>query len=30
MDIRYIQADKLDFDPRPQMGMVFAEGFALI
>jgi len=28
MDIKYIQADKLDFDPRPQMGMIFAEGFA--
>ena len=28
MDIRYIQADKLGFDPRPQMGMIFAEGFA--
>ena len=28
MDIKYIRADKLDFDPRPQMGMIFAEGFA--
>jgi len=28
MDIKYIQADKLDFDPRPQMGMIFAESFA--
>lgn len=28
MNIKYIQADKLDFDPRPQMGDIFAEGFA--
>ena len=28
MDIKYIQADKLDFDPRPQMAKIFAEGFA--
>lgn len=28
MQIQYIRADKLDFDPRPQMGMVFAEGFS--
>jgi ribosomal protein S18 acetylase RimI-like enzyme len=28
MDIRYIQAVKVDFDPRPQMGMIFAEGFS--
>ena len=28
MDIRYIKADELGFDPRQQMGEVFAEGFA--
>lgn len=28
MNIRYEKADKLDFDPRPQMGKIFAEGFA--
>lgn len=27
MDVRYIQASKLKFDPRPQMGEIFAEGF---
>ena len=25
--MKYLQADKLDFDPRPQMGKIFAEGF---
>ena len=28
VDIRYERADKLDFDPRPQMAKIFAEGFA--
>jgi len=28
MNIKYIQADKLEFDPRPQMGEIFAEGQA--
>lgn len=28
MEINYVQADKLDFDPRPQMGEIFAEGQA--
>ena len=28
MDIKYEKADNLDFDPRPQMGKIFAEGFA--
>ena len=28
MEIQFLQADQLDFDPRPQMGEIFAEGFA--
>lgn len=27
MDIHYINAAKLDFDPRPQMSMLYVEGF---
>ena len=28
MEIQFLPADQLDFDPRPQMGTIFAEGFA--